>query len=169
MGARLICKGRWPRETIEIQSQNFDVELYLLAIGKVDIVLGMQLLQQLSNVEWNFEEICVEFQSGKGEILLKTTPQEAQLVENEHQLNRISKDSASMHFLLVIQGGLIAPKPPWTNLSSFLNFDRYFLDFLMCLQDHRNCLLWELLISRLRWNLGHRSTSGHTVTATPKN
>uniref|UniRef100_A0A5K1C6E3 Peptidase A2 domain-containing protein n=1 Tax=Nymphaea colorata TaxID=210225 RepID=A0A5K1C6E3_9MAGN len=58
-GSSLVCAGRYPQEAIEIQGQRFTVELFPLAMGGADVVLGIQWLQQISKVEWDFKNMSV--------------------------------------------------------------------------------------------------------------
>lgn len=78
-------------------------------------------------------------------------PQEAQLVEDERQLNKISKGSASMHLLLVMQGGVTAEKAPSKELDIPPEFQQMFVDVF---EPQGLPPAITIVITKLRLNLG---------------
>lgn len=76
-------------------------------------------------------------------------------MEDERQLNKISKGSASMHLLLVMQGGVTAEKAPSKELDIPPEFQQMFVDVFERPQGLPPAI--TIVITKLRLNLGQIS------------
>ncbi|XP_038678483.1 uncharacterized protein LOC119979936 [Tripterygium wilfordii] len=60
-GEKLQCCGLIERLVVRCQGTNFPVSGYIVPLGGCDLVLGIEWLQELGNICWNFQELTMAF------------------------------------------------------------------------------------------------------------
>ena len=65
-GAQLTCQSMCTSFTWVMENVEYETDVFIIALGSYDMVLGVQWLATLGSIMWNFEELTMEF-SYKGE------------------------------------------------------------------------------------------------------
>ncbi|CAN6454910.1 unnamed protein product [Victoria cruziana] len=65
-GSKLQSYSMCPDVNLEIQGSSFIVDLYVLPIGGIDVVLGIQWLRTLGEVSWDFSKMTMSFKRPQG-------------------------------------------------------------------------------------------------------
>lgn len=79
-GDSLLCQFHCPQTALNIQGNELVADLYVLQIQGLDIVLGVQWLQELGKVTNDFKQLTMEFRQGnktmqfRGDVLLTAQP-----------------------------------------------------------------------------------------------
>jgi hypothetical protein len=60
-GDRLACSGRYTNLDINVDGEPFSITCYGLALGSFEMVLGVQWLEALSLVLWDFHRRTIAF------------------------------------------------------------------------------------------------------------
>lgn len=55
---------------IKIQEKSFTMDFFLLELVGCDVVLGVQWLQTLGTISWNFKKLTMQFNHLEQEVLL---------------------------------------------------------------------------------------------------
>lgn len=86
-GDKISCLGYC--QNVKIHFNNFDslIDLYVLNLGGCDVVLGIQWLRELGTIEWNFQNLTLQFQYKGQPILLQgLQPSPEFIEEKEHKI-----------------------------------------------------------------------------------
>ncbi|KAF3780860.1 hypothetical protein EJ110_NYTH33024 [Nymphaea thermarum] len=71
-GEKMTCSAVCKNVCLEMQKTPFDMDLYLLPIGGVDVVLGIQWMKPLKKTLYDWENMTFSFpKEGGGEIILE--------------------------------------------------------------------------------------------------
>ncbi|XP_035543593.1 uncharacterized protein LOC118347680 [Juglans regia] len=70
-GDQLESEGKVMGVNISIQGEVFQVNMYLLDLAGCDMVLGIQWLQALGSILWNFKDLTMQFQHNGKAVILK--------------------------------------------------------------------------------------------------
>ncbi|KAF3791966.1 hypothetical protein EJ110_NYTH12933 [Nymphaea thermarum] len=71
-GEKMTCSAVCKNVCLEMQKAPFDMDLYLLPIGGVDVVLGIQWMKPLKKTLYDWENMTFSFpKEGGGEIILE--------------------------------------------------------------------------------------------------
>ena len=74
-GNRLECSTKCLTLEINIQGYQFHTDVYLLPLKGSDVVLGVQWLQNLMPVMWDFQNLTMDFTLGRQHYHLQGQPQ----------------------------------------------------------------------------------------------
>lgn len=66
-----LSEGKVMGVNVNIQGELFQVNMYLLDLARYDMVLGVQWLQGLGSIMWNFKELTMQFQHNDKDVTLK--------------------------------------------------------------------------------------------------
>ena len=70
-GAQLTCQHMSKGFTWTMEEDNYETDIFIVALGSCDMVLGVQWLATLGAIIWNFEELTMEFVSGNKKHMLQ--------------------------------------------------------------------------------------------------
>ena len=60
-GEKVICQGKYEKVQALIQDVSFELTLYSLPITRLDMVLGVQWLENLGSVVCNWKTLTMDF------------------------------------------------------------------------------------------------------------
>lgn len=63
-GDRVKSEGKFPNVKIKLQGNVFDIEAFVLVIGRSDMVLRIHWLKTLGLILWNFSDLTMQFKIG---------------------------------------------------------------------------------------------------------
>jgi hypothetical protein len=114
-GDRLSSFGRCTNLAITIADEEFHITSYGLSLGSFDMVLGVQWLESLGAVLWNFQRRTLAFVRNGRRILWSASPntsQHAALAAASHD----DMEDLLLHFctLFAMPTGLL-PERPWSH------------------------------------------------------
>ncbi|XP_042988692.1 uncharacterized protein LOC122316222 [Carya illinoinensis] len=69
-GTKIVTQGRC-EETIRVQGTKFLVPFHVLTLGGCDIVLGVQWLRTLGSIQWDFNNMSMQFEVAGKKLLLQ--------------------------------------------------------------------------------------------------
>lgn len=69
-GARVMSHGKC-EETVTIQGSKFVIPFHILELGGCDVVLGIQWLKTLGSIQWNFNNMSLQFERDGSKLLLQ--------------------------------------------------------------------------------------------------
>jgi hypothetical protein len=117
-----VCKG----VKLQMQGNTFNVDFYILPLGGCDMVLGIQWLQKLGPIIWDFSTLTMEFTLFKKMIVLKGLDPTESAIEDS---NVFSKLPTARRKGLVLQ--LVSSEIQHNGATS----NPYFFDLLRKFQD----------------------------------
>ena len=71
-----------------------DTPMYVISMGVVDIVLGVQWLTTLGTIEMNFQELFMQFQSQRKVVELRGLKEKSPQMVSSHQMQKLVKKGA---------------------------------------------------------------------------
>ena len=91
MACGAICKGlKWT-----LQGTTFVTDVLLLLLGNCDMVLGIQWLETLGEIKWDFRELRMEFKiQGRKHVLRGSTSQVDLKIVDSKQMNKLLTSSS---------------------------------------------------------------------------
>ncbi|KAF3777582.1 hypothetical protein EJ110_NYTH42451 [Nymphaea thermarum] len=108
-GNSMWCKRHCPKEEIKIQGQRFVVELFPLAMGGADLVLGMQSLKQLVKV-WSHRRHCSSSHApGSSPVTVHRTYRPTLDVDAPDAVEVLASSSASPEIIVVAATSDVPP------------------------------------------------------------
>jgi predicted aspartyl protease len=60
-GERIACVGICPAVPVLIDTERFTIDLYIIALGDYEMVLGCQWLRTLGPILWDFDRLSMAF------------------------------------------------------------------------------------------------------------
>lgn len=71
----LVCREVCRQVSLTLQNVVLTEDLFILGMGGVNVVMGLQWLEKLGLVTTNHKELTIEFEIGEWTILLQGDPQ----------------------------------------------------------------------------------------------
>ena len=127
---------------LEIQGQDFQVDLNVLPLRDCDVVLGTQRLYTLGPIQWDFKKLTMEFNLGGKEILLTGLQPSGLTLQNADQFFKlvIRRDYCCRSYFVLL------PQHQCNHMGSLLIYYNNSTRFLKCLLL---CLLFKAMSTKL--------------------
>ena len=113
-GAEIPCASMCKGVPIKLQSNSFEVDLYVMPLSGADVVLGVQWLKTLGPILTDYDNLTMKFISDGKLITINADVSSAASEISLHQLKRVTATaSAATFFHLSLH--LLQPLSPPTN------------------------------------------------------
>ena len=123
-----VCKG----VPIKLQSNSFEVDLYVMPLSGADVILGVQWLKTLGPVLTDYDNLTMKFISDGKLITINADVSSAASEISLHQLKRVTATASAAAFFHLSLHILQPPSPPTNqlpvNLTTILTTFQHLLE-----------------------------------------
>ncbi|KAA8534676.1 hypothetical protein F0562_032193 [Nyssa sinensis] len=119
-GDRLACKEKYDHIDINIQGFIFSTTLYSLPLTRIDVVLGVQWLEQLRPVLCDWKRLTMEFSVRDCGYILKGQPASSSQTVSLHMLERVVRKGAEFFALQVKNDVNVPTSDPPADVKTIL-------------------------------------------------
>jgi hypothetical protein len=89
-GDTLPCQGCCKTVLLKMRTCKVLANLFLLTLGRCDVVLGVDWLISLGTIQWNFADLSMSFFVDKKKLFLQDLRLPKKAIEEEHSLSKVA-------------------------------------------------------------------------------
>jgi hypothetical protein len=98
-GRTLTCESKCSRIKLLVQNQELRADFYLLPLGDYEVVLGIEWLQTLGDVLWNFSKLTMKFMINGQNVTFRGKRGGNVTTVSSNQMERILKKERQVYLL----------------------------------------------------------------------